>query len=84
MVRSRMRLEGEPDGVIGAGEASESGREPVSPRASSAMPTSFIRCSILPREIRGPSSIMYVDPKDVGSTSRKYTVLVDEPIELPG
>ena len=40
-------------------------------------------CSILPREIRGQSSIMYVDPSDAGSKPRKYTVLVDEPIELP-
>jgi hypothetical protein len=46
-------------------------------------PTAFIRCSILPREIRGQSSIMYVDPSDAGSKPRKYTVLVDEPIELP-
>ena len=35
------------------------------------------------REIRGQSSIMYVDPKDVASKPRKYTVFVDEPIELP-
>jgi len=26
---------------------------------------------------------MYVDPKDAGSKPRKYTVFVDEPIELP-
>jgi len=26
---------------------------------------------------------MYVDPKDVASKPRKYTVFVDEPIELP-
>jgi len=26
---------------------------------------------------------MYVDPSDAGSKPRKYTVLVDEPIELP-
>ena len=79
-----LRVEGEPDRVIKAGEAwFESGREPVYARASSTTPTSFIRCSILPREIRGQSSIMYVDPKDAGSKPRKYTVLVDEPIELP-
>lgn len=33
--------------------------------------------------IRGQSSIMYVDPKDAGSKPRRYTVFVDEPIELP-
>ena len=79
-----LRVEGEPDRVIKVGEAwFESGREPVYARASSTELTSFIRCSILPREIRGQSSIMYVDPRDAGSKPRKYTVLVDEPIELP-
>jgi len=79
-----LRVEGERDRVIKPGEAwFESGREPVYARASSITPTSFIRCSILPREIRGQSSIMYVDPKDAGSKPRKYTVFVDEPIELP-
>jgi hypothetical protein len=79
-----LRVEGERDRTIKQGEAwFESGREPVYARASSTQPTSFIRCSILPREIRGQSSIMYVDPKDVASKPRKYTVFVDEPIELP-
>jgi quercetin dioxygenase-like cupin family protein len=79
-----LRVEGEPDRVIKPGEAwFESGREPVYARASATELTSFIRCSILPREIRGQSSIMYVDPKDAASKPRKYTVFVDEPIELP-
>lgn len=79
-----LRVEGAPDRVIKPGQAwFESGREPVYARASATEPTSFIRCSILPREIRGQSSIMYVDPKDAGSKPRKYTVFVDEPIELP-
>lgn len=78
-----LRVEGEPDRVIHAGQAwFESGREPVYAKASATQPTSFIRCSILPREIRGQSSIMYVDPKDAGSKPRRYTVFVDEPIEL--
>lgn len=79
-----LRVEGEPDRVIQRGQAwFESGREPVYARASGTEATSFIRCSILPREIRGQSSIMYVDPKDAGSKPRRYTVFVDEPIELP-
>ena len=46
-------------------------------------PTSFIRVSILPRAIRGQSSIMYVDPADATrGRPRQYTVFVDEPIEL--
>jgi quercetin dioxygenase-like cupin family protein len=81
--RMELRVEGEPDRVIKPGEAwFESGREPVYAKASSKEPTSFIRCSILPREIRGQSSIMYVDPHDASSKPRKYTMLVDEPIEL--
>ena len=79
-----LRVEGEPDRVIKAGEAwFESGREPVYARASATTPTAFIRCSILPREIRGQSSIVYVDPRDAGSKPRRYTMLVDEPIEVP-
>jgi hypothetical protein len=79
-----LRVEGERDRTITPGQAwFESGREPVYAKASSSEPTSFIRCSILPREIRGQSSIMYVDPKDAGSKPRKYTVFVDEPIALP-
>jgi quercetin dioxygenase-like cupin family protein len=79
-----LRVDGEPDRVIRPGQAwFESGREPVYARASSTEGTSFIRCSILPREIRGQSSIMYVDPKDAASRPRRYTVFVDEPIDLP-
>ena len=60
----------------------ESGREPVFARASATEPTSFVRVSILPAEIRGQSSIMYVDPADAGrGKPRRYTVWVDAPIE---
>lgn len=79
-----LRIEGEPDRVVTPGQAwFESGREPVYAKASATEPTSFIRCSILPRELRGRSSIMYVNPADAGGTPRRYTVFVDEPIELP-
>lgn len=79
-----LRVEGESDRVIQPGQAwFESGREPVYARASASEATTFIRCSILPREIRGQSSIMYVDARDAASKPRKYTVFVDEPIELP-
>jgi hypothetical protein len=61
----------------------ESGREPVLARASTTVPTSFIRVSVLPREIRGKSSIMYVDPADAQRAKpRTYTVYVDEPVEI--
>jgi quercetin dioxygenase-like cupin family protein len=62
----------------------ESGREPVLARASATEPTSFIRVSILPAEIQGRSSILYVDPADATrGRPRRYTVWVDAPIALP-
>ena len=80
----QVRVEGEPERTIKPGEAwFESGREPVYAKASSSEATSFIRCSILPREIRGQSSIVYLDPTHAASKPRRYTVFVDEPIELP-
>jgi hypothetical protein len=61
----------------------ESGREPVLARASASEPTSFIRVAILPAEIRGQSSILYVDPDDAArGRPRRYTVWVDAPIAL--
>jgi hypothetical protein len=59
----------------------ESGREPVLAVSAKDEETSFIRVSVLPAEIRGKSSMMYVDPGDAArSKPRTYTVYVDEPI----
>ncbi len=79
-----LRVEGQPDRMIKPGQAwFESGREPVYAVGDPAIPTSFIRVAILPREIKGQTSIMYVDPADTGrGKPRKYTVYVDEPIEI--
>jgi hypothetical protein len=73
----------DPPRVVRPGEAwFESGREAVLARASATEDTSFLRVSILPREIQGQSSIVYVDPADADrGKPRRYTVLVDEPIE---
>ena len=61
----------------------ESGKEPVLAVSAKDEETSFIRVSVLPAEIRGKSSMMYVDPGDAGrSKPRTYTVYVDEPIAL--
>lgn len=61
----------------------ESGREPVLAKASPTESTVFLRVSILPREIRGKSSIVYVDPADTArGKPRRYTMYVDDPIEL--
>ena len=61
----------------------ESGNEPVLAVSSREAATSFIRVSVLPAEIRGKTSIVYVDPEAAGKRPpRTYTVYVDEPIEL--
>lgn len=61
----------------------ESGREPVLAVSDREEATSFVRVSLLPAEIRGQSSIRYVNPEDgARSRPRTYTVHVDEPIEL--
>ena len=72
-----------PRKVAPGGAWFESGREPVLAVASKDEPTSFVRVAILPREIRGRTSIMYVDPKDAErGRPRTYTVYVDEPIDI--
>jgi quercetin dioxygenase-like cupin family protein len=69
--------------VMPGGAWFESGREPVLAIASKDEATSFVRVAILPRELRGRTSIMYVDPKDAErGRPRTYTVFVDEPIEI--
>jgi len=61
----------------------ESGKEPVHAVASKDEATSFVRVSILPREIQGKSSIVYVDQGTAArSRPRRYTVFVDDPIEI--
>jgi hypothetical protein len=88
----RCLLSGTLDVTVGDGPARrvtpggawfESGREPVLAVASKDERTSFVRVAILPREIRGRTSIMYVDPADAErGRPRAYTVYVDEPIDI--
>ena len=79
-----VRVGNQPGRLMKPGDAwFESGVEPVHAIASREAPTSFIRVSILPREIKGRSSIVYVDPAHASVKPRSYTVYVDEGIELP-
>lgn len=79
-----VRVGGNPGRLMKPGDAwFESGVEPVHAVASKEAPTSFIRVSILPHAIRGMSSIVYVNPAHASVKPRKYTVYVDEPIEIP-
>ena len=84
MGRLDVKVAGGPCRTMRPGDAwFESAREPVHAVASREEPTSFIRVSILPSEIQGKSSILYVDPADAArSKPRRYTVFVDEPIEI--
>jgi quercetin dioxygenase-like cupin family protein len=79
----QVRVGDRPGRRLRPGEAwFESGAEPVHAVASATQPTSFIRVAILPRAIRGQSSIVYVDPAAASVKPRRYTVYVDEPIEI--
>jgi quercetin dioxygenase-like cupin family protein len=61
----------------------EAGPEPVLALASKTEPTSFARLMLLPREIRGKSSLRYVLPEDADKPKlQTYRIYVDEPIEL--
>lgn len=78
-----VRVGGAPGRIMKRGDAwFESGAEPVHAIASRIEPTSFVRVAVLPGEIRGQSSIVYVDPAHAAVKPRKYTVFVDEPIAL--
>jgi hypothetical protein len=61
----------------------EAGPAPVFAAASESLPTAFVRVMILPRRLEGQSSIRYVNADDQEKPkSQRYTVFVDEPIEL--
>jgi quercetin dioxygenase-like cupin family protein len=79
-----VRVGGQPGRLMKPGDAwFESGVEPVHAIASREEPTSFVRVAILPREIQGKSSIVYVDPAHASVKPRRYTVYIDEPVHLP-
>jgi quercetin dioxygenase-like cupin family protein len=62
----------------------ESGPEPVFAAASDTDTTAFIRVMVLPRAIRGQSSIRYADPADRDKPRvQRYRIYIDEPIDLP-
>lgn len=68
----------EPDGAW-----FETGVDPVFAETRSDGPSHFIRVMILPRALRGRSSITYTKPEDFDKPkTQKYQIFVDEPIEL--
>jgi hypothetical protein len=81
--RIRIETQGHDFWVEPGGAWFESGSDPVFAETWGEGPSHFIRVMILPRSIRGKSSIRYVKPEDQDKPkSQKYQVFVDEPIEL--
>jgi quercetin dioxygenase-like cupin family protein len=61
----------------------EAGPDPVLAHAAEREPTSFARVMILPRELKGKSSIRYVRPEDEAQPkTQRYQVFCDEFITL--
>jgi quercetin dioxygenase-like cupin family protein len=60
----------------------EAGPDPVLAHASEREPTAFARVMILPRELKGKSSIRYVLPEDQDKPKpQRYQIFCDEPIQ---
>lgn len=61
----------------------ETGPDPVLAYAPEDKPAAFSRVMILPRRLKGQSSIRYVKPEDADKPKRQtYTIYLDEFIEL--
>jgi quercetin dioxygenase-like cupin family protein len=79
----RVEVNGKAHDITPGGAWFEAGQDPVLATASRASPTAFVRVMILPRELRGKSSIRYVQPEDANKPKlQTYRVFVDEFIEL--
>jgi quercetin dioxygenase-like cupin family protein len=79
----RVEVNGYAHDIAPGGAWFEAGPDPVLAIASRADPTAFVRVMILPRELRGRSSIRYVKPEDADKPKlQTYRVFVDEFIEL--
>jgi quercetin dioxygenase-like cupin family protein len=61
----------------------EAGPDPVLARAALDQPTSFVRCMVLPKALRGQPSIRYLldEDRDKPKTQR-YQVFIDDPITM--
>jgi quercetin dioxygenase-like cupin family protein len=79
----RVEVNGNAHDTAPGGAWFEAGPDPVLATASQAGPTAFVRVMILPRELRGRSSIRYVKPEDADKPKlQTYRVFIDEFIEL--
>ena len=81
--RIRIETQGENFWVEPGGAWFETGSDPVFAQTRPDGPSYFVRVMILPRSIRGRSSIRYVKPEDADKPkTQTYQVFADEPIEL--
>jgi hypothetical protein len=81
---ARIEVNGNGHDIAPGGAWFEAGPDPVLALASKTERTAFARVMILPREIRGKSSIRYLRPEDADKPkTQTYRVFVDEPIQLP-
>ena len=79
----RVEVNGESHAIEPGGAWFEAGPEPVLALASQNAPTAFVRVMILPRELKGRSSIRYLKPEDADKPRlQTYRIFVDEFIEL--
>jgi hypothetical protein len=61
----------------------ESGPDPVFAATSDAEPSAFARVMILPVQLRGKSSIRYVNPDDQAKPkSQRYQVFIDRALDI--
>lgn len=80
----RVEVNGEGHDIAPGGAWFEAGPDPVLALASKTEPTAFVRVMILPRELKGKSSIRYAKPEDADKPrTQTYRVFADEFIELP-
>jgi quercetin dioxygenase-like cupin family protein len=57
----------------------ESGPDPVFAAASESQPTAFVRCMVLPAELKGKRSLRYVRDEDAEKPKlQEYRIFVDE------
>jgi len=78
----RVEVNGRSHAIEPSGAWFEAGPEPVLAVASQTAPTAFVRVMILPRELRGRSSIRYVKSEDADRPKlQTYRIFVDEFIE---
>lgn len=78
----RVEVNGAVHDIAPGGAWFEAGPDPVLALASNTVPTAFARVMILPRELKGKSSIRYVKPEDADKPKRQsYRVFVDEYID---